>query len=184
MLAPKTEITTLIARAYRHKADGMDEALDAVAEDGDIGSLAAEIDDAEDVLDVSNKAPIIKLVNTILFQALKLRASDVHFQPYPDRMQVRFRIDGILYDMDSRSRNASKTRSSAASRSWARWTSPSDASPRTAARRSSLGDGEVDVRISSVPTSHGRAHRHASARQDGQAVPARRDRPGRRTISS
>ena len=101
VLAPKPEITTLIARAYRHKADGVDEALDAVAEDGDIGSLAAEIDDSEDVLDVSNKAPIIKLVNTIMFQALKLRASDIHFQPYPDRMQVRFRIDGLLYDMDS-----------------------------------------------------------------------------------
>ncbi len=79
----------------------MDEALTAVAEDGDIGSLAQEIDEAEDVLDVANKAPIIKLVNTILFQALKLRASDVHFQCYAERMQVRFRIDGILYDMDS-----------------------------------------------------------------------------------
>ena len=100
VLAPKGEITTLIARAYRHKADGVDEALDAVAEDADIQSMAAELEEAEDVLDVTNKAPIIKLVNTVLFQALKLRASDVHFQSYPERMQVRFRIDGILYDMD------------------------------------------------------------------------------------
>ena len=96
VLSPRNEITTLIARAYRHKADGVNQALADVAEDGDIAGLASEISDAEDVLDVSNKAPIIKLVNTILFQALKLRSSDVHFHPYEDRTQVRFRIDGIL----------------------------------------------------------------------------------------
>lgn len=154
VLAPKTEITTLIARAYRHKADGVDEALDAVAEDGDIGSLAAEIDDSEDVLDVSNKAPIIKLVNTILFQALKLRASDVHFQPYPDRMQVRFRIDGILYDMDAipkRVQDAIISRVKVMGKmDIAERRLPQDG--RATIR---LGDGEVDVRISSVPTSTG-----------------------------
>ncbi len=154
VLAPKPEITTLIARAYRHKADGMDAALDAVAEDGDIGSLAAEIDDSEDVLDVSNKAPIIKLVNTILFQALKLRASDVHFQPYIDRMQVRFRIDGILYDMDAipkRVQDAIISRVKVMGKmDIAERRLPQDG--RASIR---LGDGEVDVRISSVPTSTG-----------------------------
>ncbi|WP_419191327.1 type II secretion system ATPase GspE [Saltatorellus ferox] len=154
VLAPKPEITTLIARAYRHKADGVDEALDAVAEDGDIGSLAAEIDDSEDVLDVSNKAPIIKLVNTIMFQALKLRASDIHFQPYPDRMQVRFRIDGLLYDMDAipkRVQDAIISRVKVMGKmDIAERRLPQDG--RATIR---LGDGEVDVRISSVPTSQG-----------------------------
>ncbi|MFT7168503.1 MAG: general secretion pathway protein E [Paracoccaceae bacterium] len=154
VLAPKPEITTLIARAYRHKADGVDEALDAVAEDGDIGSLAAEIDDSEDVLDVSNKAPIIKLVNTIMFQALKLRASDIHFQPYPDRMQVRFRIDGLLYDMDSipkRVQDAIISRVKVMGKmDIAERRLPQDG--RATIR---LGDGEVDVRISSIPTSTG-----------------------------
>ncbi len=154
VLAPRQEITALIARAYRHKADGVDEALDAVSEDGDIGSLAAEIDDSEDVLDVSNKAPIIKLVNTILFQALKLRSSDVHFQPYPDRMQVRFRIDGILYDMD-----AIPKRVQDAIISRVKVMGKMDIAERRLPQdgRASLriGDGEVDVRISSVPTSTG-----------------------------
>ncbi|MFM7299169.1 MAG: hypothetical protein ACKO4Q_18335, partial [Planctomycetota bacterium] len=68
VLAPRQEINRLIARAYRHKADGVDEALADVAEDGDIAGLAEEIEEGEDVLDTSNKAPIIKLVNTILFQ--------------------------------------------------------------------------------------------------------------------
>jgi len=154
VLAPKNEITTLIARAYRHKADGVDEALADVAEDGDIQGLASEIEDAEDVLDVSNKAPIIKLVNTILFQALKLRASDVHFHAYPDRTQVRFRIDGILYDMDSIPRKAHEAIVSRV-KIMGRMDIAERRLPQDGRATIRIGDGEVDVRISSVPTSNG-----------------------------
>lgn len=154
VLAPRLEITGLIARAYRHKADGMDEALDAVADDADIQSMAAELEDAEDVLDVSNKAPIIKLVNTILFQALKLRASDVHFQCYPDRMQVRYRIDGILYDMDPVPK---KVQDAIISRVkvMGKMDIAERRLPQDGRATIKLGDGEVDVRISSIPTTHG-----------------------------
>ena len=62
--------------------------------------IAENIQESEDLLD-ANKAPVIKLVNMLLFQALKLRASDIHLQPYADRLQVRMRIDGVLYDMES-----------------------------------------------------------------------------------
>ena len=166
VLAPRNEITTLIARAYRHKADGVDEALASVDEDADIAGLAQEIDDAEDVLDVSNKAPIIKLVNTILFQALKLRSSDVHFHPYPDRTQVRFRIDGILYDMDSIPRKAHEAIVSRV-KVMGKMDIAERRLPQDGRATIRIGDGEVDVRISSVPTTYGRAHRHASPRQDG-----------------
>jgi general secretion pathway protein E len=154
VLAPRNEITTLIARAYRHKADGVDEALADVAEDGDIQGLASEIDEAEDVLDVSNKAPIIKLVNTILFQALKLRSSDVHFHPYPDRTQVRFRIDGILYDMDSVPRKAHEAIVSRV-KVMGRMDIAERRLPQDGRASIKIGDGEVDVRISSVPTTTG-----------------------------
>lgn len=154
VLAPRLEITNLIARAYRHKADGVDEALAVVAEDGDIASMAEEIDEAEDVLDVTNKAPIIKLVNTILFQALKLRASDVHFQSYPDRMQVRFRIDGILYDMDSIPRRVQDAIVSRV-KVMGKMDIAERRLPQDGRATIRLGDGEVDVRISSVPTTAG-----------------------------
>jgi general secretion pathway protein E len=154
VLAPKSEITTLIARAYRHKADGVDEALADVAEDGDIQGLASEIDEAEDVLDVSNKAPIIKLVNTILFQGLKMRASDVHFHPYPERTQVRFRIDGILYDMDSVPRKAHEAIVSRV-KVMGKMDIAERRLPQDGRASIKIGDGEVDVRISSVPTTNG-----------------------------
>jgi general secretion pathway protein E len=154
VLAPRLEITGLIGRAYRHKADGVDEALADVAEDGDIAGLAEEIEETEDVLDVANKAPIIKLVNTILFQALKLRASDVHFQCYPDRMQVRTRIDGILYDMDPIPRKAQDAIISRV-KVMGKMDIAERRLPQDGRATIRIGDGEVDVRISSVPTTNG-----------------------------
>jgi len=154
VLAPRLEITTLIGRAYRHKADGVDEAIADVSEDGDFAHLAEEIDDAEDILDVSNKAPVIKLVNTILFQALKMRASDVHFQAYPDRMQVRFRIDGLLYDMDSIPRRVQDAIVSRV-KIMGKMDIAERRLPQDGRATIKIGDGEVDVRISTIPTSIG-----------------------------
>jgi len=154
VLAPKQEITQLIARAYRHKADGVDEALADVAEDEDIAGLAEEIEESEDVLDVSNKAPIIRLVNTILFQALKLRASDVHFHCYTDKMQVRFRIDGILYDMDPIPRKAMDAIISRV-KVMGKMDIAERRLPQDGRASIRIGDGEVDVRISSIPTTNG-----------------------------
>ena len=154
VLATRSEINALIARAYRHKADGVDEALADVSGDEDIAELASEIDDAEDVLDVSNKAPIIKLVNTILFQALKLRSSDVHFHPYEDRTQVRFRIDGILYDMDAIPRKAHEAIVSRV-KVMGKMDIAERRLPQDGRASIRIGEGEVDVRISSVPTTNG-----------------------------
>jgi general secretion pathway protein E len=153
VLAPKPEITELVNRAFRNRSDGVDDALEDLAED-DIMGLVAELDESEDLLDVANKAPIIKLVNSLIFQALKLRASDVHFQPYTDRMQVRFRIDGILYDMESIPKNAQDAITSRikvmGQLDIAERRLPQDG--RASVR---IGDGEVDVRISVVPTAEG-----------------------------
>jgi len=153
VLAPRPEITELINRAFRNRSDGVDDALDDLAED-DIMGLVADLDQSEDLLDVANKAPIIKLVNSLIFQGLKLRASDVHFQPYTDRMQVRFRIDGILYDMESIPKNAQDAITSRikvmGQLDIAERRLPQDG--RASVR---IGDGEVDVRISVVPTAEG-----------------------------
>jgi len=154
VLVPGQAINTAIARAYRHKADGVDEALASVEEDGDIAGMAKEIEDVEDVLDVSNKAPIIKLVNTIMFQALKMRASDIHFHPFPERTQVRLRIDGILYDMDSIPRKAHEAIVSRV-KVMGKMDIAERRLPQDGRASIRLGEGEVDVRISTVPTSDG-----------------------------
>ena len=88
------EITALINKAYQQKMDVVDEMLEDLDEE-ELAGISKELERSQDLLDIANKAPIIKLVNMILFQALKMRASDVHIQPYVEKLQIRYRIDGI-----------------------------------------------------------------------------------------
>jgi general secretion pathway protein E len=153
VLAPRTEITSLINKAYKNKADIVEESIGGF-EDTDMESLADSLGDSEDILDVANKAPIIKLVNMLFFQALKMRASDIHLQPFEDRLQVRYRVDGILYDMEAvpkKLQDAVTSRMKVMGKlDIAERRLPQDG--RASLR---LGDAEVDVRISSVPTNYG-----------------------------
>jgi len=152
VLAPRSEIASLINRAYRHKADGVDEALQDV-KDTDIVSIAENIQESEDLLD-ANKAPVIKLVNMLLFQALKLRASDIHLQPYGDRLQVRMRIDGVLYDMESIPRRAQEAIISRV-KVMGKMDIAERRLPQDGRASIRIGDGDVDVRISTVPVAGG-----------------------------
>ncbi len=68
-------------------------------EDSDFEILSSPVTEAEDILDMANEAPIIRLVNMIISQAVNGRASDIHFEPYEKDLVVRFRVDGILYQM-------------------------------------------------------------------------------------
>ncbi len=153
VLAPRIAITGLIDKAYKRQSDAIDDALEGV-EDEDLVSLTSQIDESEDLLDMANKGPIVKLVNMILFQALKMRASDVHIQPYEDKLQIRYRIDGILYNMESppkKFQDAILSRIKVMGKmDIAERRLPQDG--RTTTR---FGNNEVDIRISSVPTSDG-----------------------------
>ncbi|MEY4673861.1 MAG: hypothetical protein RL148_1645 [Planctomycetota bacterium] len=153
VLATRSEIAGLINRAYRHKADGVDEALEDI-EDTDIVGLAETIEESEDLLDVANKAPIIKLVNMLLFQALKLRASDIHLQPYSDRLQVRMRVDGVLYDMEGIPKRAQEAIISRV-KVMGKMDIAERRLPQDGRASIRIGDGDVDVRISTVPVTYG-----------------------------
>ena len=154
ILAPKAEITSLVNRAYKTKADVVDEALTDLEADEDVISLDTEIEMSDDLLDTSSKAPLVKLVNMIMFQALKMRASDVHIQPYADRLQVRYRIDGVLYDMEAPPK---KYQDAVISRVkvMGKMDIAERRLPQDGRATLKMGDSEVDVRISSIPTTHG-----------------------------
>ncbi|NUN49579.1 MAG: type II secretion system ATPase GspE [Candidatus Brocadiae bacterium] len=153
VLAPKSEITALINKAYQKKMDVVDEMLEDL-EDDEMAGLAREMEDGHDLLDMANKAPIIKLVNMIMFQALKMRASDIHLQPYEEKLQVRYRVDGILYDMMTPPK---KIQEAVISRIkiMGKMDIAERRLPQDGRATIKVGDNEVDVRISSVPTSHG-----------------------------
>jgi type II secretory ATPase GspE/PulE/Tfp pilus assembly ATPase PilB-like protein len=103
-VATRTAITAAIDVAYEQKAT----VIEDVAEELDsqnLNQLVDEVSTSDDLLDIVNRPPVIRLVNDILFRALQLRASDIHVHPYEAKIQVRYRIDGILYDVLSLNRN-------------------------------------------------------------------------------
>jgi general secretion pathway protein E len=154
VLAPRSEITQLISRAYQRTVDGVDEMLEGIEDDEDILGVNVEIDEAEDVLDIANKAPIIRLVNSIFFEAHKMRASDIHFQPFEDKLQVRYRIDGILYDTKVIPKKVQEAVTSRV-KVMGRMDIAERRLPQDGRCTIKVGDGEIDLRISSVPTAYG-----------------------------
>jgi general secretion pathway protein E len=96
-LGAREQILAAINRAYERRTTLVDE----VVEQWDVSELDQELEQLsgqEDLLDMAHRAPVIKLVNTILFEAIRHNASDIHIQPGEQGIQVRFRVDGILYD--------------------------------------------------------------------------------------
>ena len=75
------------------------ELSEELTDEFDLKSFAGSISATEDLLSGSNDTPIIKLINGIISQAVKNRASDIHFEPYEESLIVRFRVDGILKEI-------------------------------------------------------------------------------------
>lgn len=96
-LCPEGEITKTIHDLMEEGLESPEEVIEGLSID-DVGSLSLGIDETEDLLDLSDEAPIIGLVNKIFYRAVKERASDIHIEPFEARLKVRFRIDGTLYE--------------------------------------------------------------------------------------
>ena len=70
-------------------------------EDDDLDAFGQDFEEAVDLLDAEDEAPIIRFVNSVISQAVKENASDIHIEPAEKDLIVRFRIDGILYEKNS-----------------------------------------------------------------------------------
>ncbi len=96
VLVPPETVEQAINRVYEQGSDRAEEIIEELA-DGGLDSLAQELEEPRDLLDAADEAPVIRLVNGILSQAVKDRASDIHIEPYEREIQIRYRIDGVLY---------------------------------------------------------------------------------------
>jgi general secretion pathway protein E len=92
------EFNELLTNCFSIKNDSSS-LSEELSDEFDLQTFAGSISATEDLLSGSNDTPIIKLINGIISQAVKDRASDIHFEPYEDRLIVRFRIDGILKEI-------------------------------------------------------------------------------------
>ncbi len=152
-ISTRAAITSVIDVAYEQRTTVIEEVAEEL-DSQNFDRLVDEVSTSDDLLDVVNRPPVIRLVNDILFRALQLRASDIHVHPYETKIQIRYRIDGILYDTLSLNRNVLPLIISRikvmAGMDIAERRLPQDG--RCSVR---LGQREVDLRISTVPTSFG-----------------------------
>jgi general secretion pathway protein E len=108
----------------------------------------------EDLLDNASRAPVIKLVNLMLFEAAKSNASDVHIQPYEERLVVRTRVDGVLYDAFTLPKNVQEEVVSRV-KVMGRMNIAEKRLAQDGRATVQIGDRVVDLRIASLPTSFG-----------------------------
>ncbi len=102
VVADGKTIEKLINRHYGEESEGVDQILKELGADTDIAKEASEAAATEDpnaMGDLANEVPIVRFVNLVLFQAIKDRASDIHFEPFEDEFKIRYRVDGALYEM-------------------------------------------------------------------------------------
>jgi len=103
VICPASEIEQAISRCYYQSSsissDNENPNVQDSSDNHNDADRACGGTQAEDLLNIANKAPVIKLVNKIFFQAVHSRASDIHIEPYEDEARIRFRVDGVLHDI-------------------------------------------------------------------------------------
>jgi general secretion pathway protein E len=153
VLATQEEILAAINLAYDLSRSTAKEFFQEMNEES-TDSLISEIEETGDLLDETSDAPIIKLVNLLLSGAIKDRASDIHIEPYQAIVKVRYRIDGILYDILSLPR---KIHSPLASRVkvMAKLNIAEKRLPQDGRIEIKVADRSVDIRVSTIPTAFG-----------------------------
>ena len=155
VLSPRGAVANLLNRGYEQRQDLVTEIIEELPlDERAIQTAAGSIGQSTDLLQLARQTPVIRLVNMILFEALRRRASDVHVHPLESRLIIRFRIDGMLIDAFSpplalapaiSSRLKVMTELDIANRH-----SPQDG--HTTVR---IGTHKVDIRLSVIPTVFG-----------------------------
>jgi general secretion pathway protein E len=150
-VATPEEILRAINRSYERQAGQTEEFIEDI--EGGSGTLAAGFEPA-DLLDTSDEAPIIRFVNSLITQAYKQRASDIHIEPFERELIARYRIDGILYEV---LRPPHRAQASIISRIkiMANLNIAEKRLPQDGRFRVRIAGKDVDVRVSTLPTAFG-----------------------------
>ncbi|MBF0477030.1 MAG: Flp pilus assembly complex ATPase component TadA, partial [Deltaproteobacteria bacterium] len=154
VLATRREILACIHRFYDQAGDTSEE----VIQDLDAGDEASGSGDAfgetEDLLDATSEAPIIRLVNHVLTQAAKRQASDIHIEPYQKDLKVRYRIDGILYEILSPPKRFQSAITSRI-KIMANLNIAEKRLPQDGRIQIRVANKDIDIRVSIIPTAFG-----------------------------
>ena len=151
VVALRSEIDDLIERWYGAGRSALGTIAEGLAGEG---AAAPGEDDIEHLRDLASEAPVIRLVNLLIQRAVEQRASDIHIEPFENRLKVRYRIDGVLHEVE-----APPARSTAAVISrikiMARMNIAERRLPQDGRIMLRVQGKELDLRVSCIPTSFG-----------------------------
>ena len=152
VLSTREAIVAAINMHYNLRRDSAEQLVQDMEENG--SNIISEIEETADLLDDTSDAPIIKLVNHIISQSIKARASDIHFEPYQNSFTVRYRVDGILYDLLTPPKWIQPALISRI-KVMAKMNIAEKRLPQDGRFEVKIGDQDIDVRVSTIPTAFG-----------------------------
>ncbi len=144
----RSEVDEVIERWHGQGRSAMGTILESA--DGE----AAPLDDIEHLRDLASEAPVIRLVNLLIQRAVELRASDIHVEPFENRLKVRYRVDGVLVDGESPPVNLTAAVISRI-KIMAKLNIAERRLPQDGRIMLRVQGKELDLRVSTVPTAHG-----------------------------
>ena len=144
----------LLRQAYDKGQSEATQMVDDLGGEFDLEKLAHELPESTDLLETGDEAPIIRLINALLTQAIREGASDIHIEAFEQRSVVRFRVDGVLRDVVEPQR-ALHGALAARVKVMARLDIAEKRLPQDGRISLRVGDHPVDVRVSTLPTQHG-----------------------------
>lgn len=149
------EFDTKLTQAYQRDSSEARQLMEDIGADSDdFFSLAEELPQDEDLLESDDDAPIIKLINAMLGEAIKEGASDIHIETFEKVLSIRFRIDGVLRDVLAPSRKLAPLLVSRV-KVMAKLDIAEKRVPQDGRISLRIGGRAVDVRVSTMPSSHG-----------------------------
>ncbi len=148
------EFQRRLSLAYQRDNNEAVQMAEDISSDVDLIRLAEEIPEAGDLMDTEDDAPIIRLINAILSQAVKDQASDIHIETFEDRLSVRYRIDGVLAEVLSPKRMLAPLLVSRL-KVMAKLDIAEKRVPQDGRISIRIAGHAVDIRMSTIPSAHG-----------------------------
>ncbi len=152
-LAPEKDVVETIKKYYGDKGGSFNDLVGEIAEEH-LPNVDDKNADETSLKELASQAPVVKLLNLILVQAIKDRASDIHLEPFEDDFKVRYRVDGALYEMKSPPKSLALALTSRV-KVMANLDISERRLPQDGRILMKVGDTEVDLRVSTLPTVFG-----------------------------
>ncbi len=147
------EFDAKLALAYEQNSDQAMAVMEGVSDELDLDQLAETIE-PEDLLEAEDDAPIIKLINAVLTEAIKISASDIHIEAFENRMRIRFRVDGVLREILQPPKNIAPLVISRI-KVMSKLDIAEKRIPQDGRISLKVAGRSVDVRVSTLPSGHG-----------------------------